>query len=90
MLYIFHQGDLSIYLLSSIKDAFVWLQLEYGHKQLRLCLHRGHSHLSYGREEHLCSENLSRALEKSPAGITVGHIHCLVIAGALAQEDDVV
>lgn len=73
-----------------MKDDFVWPSLEYRHKQLRFCLHRVHSHLSYAREEHLCSENLSRALEKSPAGITVGHIPCLIIAGAMAQEDDVV
>lgn len=65
----------------------MWPQLEYGHKHLRFYLHRGHS--SYAREEHLCSENLSRVLEKSPAGITVEHIHCLAIAGAMAQEDDV-
>lgn len=70
-----------------MKNAFVWPQLEHGHKQVRFCLHRGHFHLSYAREEHLCSENLSRALEKTPAGITMGHIHCLVIVGAMTQED---
>lgn len=64
MLYIFHQGYLSIYSVSSMKDAFVCPQLEYGHKQLRFWLHRGHSHLSYAGEEHLCSENLPIAREK--------------------------
>lgn len=56
-------------------------------KQLRICLHRGQFHLSNAREEHLCSENLSRALKKTPAGITVGHIHWLVVVGAMAEED---
>lgn len=37
--------------------------------------------------EELILQWKSKALEKTPAGITVGHIHCLIIIQGVAQND---